>query len=251
MSTGKRIAVAAALATVFVGVAAGLSWTGVVPGGRALRFLAWSPEQLGEWDRANHARARLADFAAAPVPADAVVFLGSTDVERFPLATAFPGATTANRGVAGDTLRDVLARLDASLAGGPAAGFVVYAGGDDLRAGRPVATTRDDLARVLDALRERAPGAPIAIVGLFGDAVDAPSVLEDVRTWEIAAKRLAVQRGVAFVSLIRDGLSDRVGRAEPGAGTPGGGLTDDAYARIADAIRRDGGPTGALLAAPR
>lgn len=243
----RLVAILTASALALLGLAATLSWNGTLPGGRSLRSIAWSPERLATWDRAQHARARLDAFAANPVPAGAVVFLGSTDVEEFPLETAFPGVAAVNRGVVGDRIGDVIARLDASLAGAPAAGVVVVTGVEDLRDGRQVGDVRDDLGRLIDALLARDADTPIAIVGPLGAAHDLEPLMLHVRTYDIAAKRLAVLRGAAYVSLLRGELADRSGRVLS-TREAHGSFTPEAYDEIARAILRDGGAVGGLLA---
>jgi len=242
------------LAAAFVGILSlvvALSWTGALPGGWTLRGLVWGGAERANWERETHRAERLAQFRADrdQLPADSVVFLGSSTIERFPLAEIFPDRRCVNRGISGDTTADLLERLDDSLPTAKPAAFIINIGGNDLRREEQVAAVvRDRLVALLDELLARYPEAPITVIGLV-PAVDADEAeLYEFELYNIAARRAAVSRKLPFIVVQRGPLADAEGRLNAEFAADNYHLNAAGYRRLAEWILEDGGAAGRLLA---
>ena len=58
---------------------------------------------------------RIAQFSLMPAPTGRVVFLGDSIIEQGLWDGWFPGLPTLNRGIGGESIADVLARLDSAI----------------------------------------------------------------------------------------------------------------------------------------
>lgn len=99
----------------------------------------------------------------------AIVFLGDSHLEHFPVAELFPQLPVVNRGVSASTIEDVTRRVRFSCGPAPAL-IVVHVGINDLFKERPVERVEADLAALLDTLRSAYPAAPILLDELLPTA---------------------------------------------------------------------------------
>jgi lysophospholipase L1-like esterase len=242
------------LAAAFVGIlilVLAFSWTGVLPGGWTLRGLAWGGEERANWQRETHRDLRIEQFRAErdSLPADSVVFLGSSTIERFPLHEIFPDRRCVNRGINGDTTAELLERLDDSLPSAKPAAFIINIGGNDLRReGQVAAVVRDRLTQLLDELLGRYPEASITVIGLV-PAVNADEAeLYELELYNLAARRAAVSRKIPFIVVQRGPLAGPDGRLNPDFAADDYHLNAAGYRRLAEWILEDGGAAGRLLA---
>lgn len=97
---------------------------------------------------------------------DAALFLGSSSIRMWDIATSFADIRTVNRGFGGATTPDVLHYYPRLLPPAPPRAVIVYVGDNDLAAGgTPDAVTRN-LLTLLKKLRTDYPRAPIAFLSL-------------------------------------------------------------------------------------
>jgi lysophospholipase L1-like esterase len=160
--------------------------------------------------RADH----LAELDARPgrTPSDVVV-LGDSLVERAEWSELL-GRPILNRGISGDHVADVAARLAPALAA-PLRTVVLSVGVNDLFAGTPPAQVAAEHARLVAAIRALRPEARLVVVALlpvneallvpFGDPLAQAAVAETNRL----LARDAAAAGVAFVD-----PSPRLARAD-------------------------------------
>ncbi|HMQ74635.1 MAG TPA: GDSL-type esterase/lipase family protein [Flavobacteriales bacterium] len=99
----------------------------------------------------------------------AIVFLGDSHLEHYPLTEVFPRLPVVNRGVSASTIEDVTRRVRFSCGPAPAL-IVVHVGINDLFKRRPVERFGSDLAALLDTLRSAHPSAPILVDELLPTA---------------------------------------------------------------------------------
>ncbi len=99
----------------------------------------------------------------------AIIFLGDSHLEHYPLTEVFPGLPVVNRGVSASTVSDVMRRAGFSCGPSPAL-IVVHVGINDLFKGRPVDRIDADLTALLDALRSAHPSTPILLDELLPTA---------------------------------------------------------------------------------
>ena len=228
-----------------------LVWVDVLPGGWHLRGWVVPHAVRRAQEQAHHSAARLALFESerSTIPAGALVFLGSSTVEYFPLESSFPGRPVLNRGIAGESAGELLARLHASLPAAEPAAAILYGGSIDFRReGASPAEVSRRVKSVLLALKDRAPDLPIILLGILPERdMDAPFVARLILT-NRRLDALATEQAITFVSTER-----------PPIMTPGGSLAHEysvdrwhlnaaGYEHLTRWILMSAGPAAELLA---
>ncbi|WP_429427308.1 GDSL-type esterase/lipase family protein [Nocardia sp. GAS34] len=104
---------------------------------------------------------RTSQFAQLPAPTGRVVFLGDSITEGGLWQEWFPGVDCVNRGIGGDTIDNLLARLDTAI-DTPAAVFLLI-GTNDLGLGRSVDRVAADMRCLVREVRDRAGTAPLFV----------------------------------------------------------------------------------------
>jgi len=246
-----RLACAAALGGVALCAALALSWADALPGGWRLRGLVEPHAVRESRERALHLAARIRAFGAEDPAArrDAVVFLGSSTIERCPLDALFPGSRALNRGVGWARARDLAAHLDLLLAGVEPRAIVLYAGGPD-RVAAPLAVDEvlaaiGELAR---AVRAREPGTPVLLLGLLPSTGTRGPEAEALERIDRGIRRLAGELGVEHVPLRESDLVDPDQALRETLSTDGLHLTPEGYAILARRLRSAPEPFATLLA---
>lgn len=113
----------------------------------------------------------MARFAAQdadqPPPAHPVVFTGSSSVRMWAtLAADFPRQPVLNRGFGGSQLRDAIWYADQVAVRYQPRRIVLYAGDNDIDAGRTPEQVRDDFRAFVARIRRDLPGVPIAYLSI-------------------------------------------------------------------------------------
>ena len=146
-------------------------------------------------DRQN---ARTELFLRMRPDSNAIIFLGDSHTEYFPLQEIFPGLPVVNRGVSSSTSAQVLARAIGSC--GPAPSMIfVQAGINDLFQRIPVDGFEASMTDLLDTLHATFPEARIVLQSLL-PTMDA-GMDPDVRRCNEVLARLAIERNLAYVDL--------------------------------------------------
>jgi lysophospholipase L1-like esterase len=115
----------------------------------------WEPaiEQFEAADRAN------------PPPRGAVLFIGSSSIEKWKsLAADFPELKVINRGFGGSVIGDSTYFAGRIVAPYHPRAIVMYAGDNDLHEGLTPEQVRDEFVAFVQKVRAEDPGAPIAFV---------------------------------------------------------------------------------------
>ncbi len=238
-------------APLLLALALALAWYDVLPGGWRLRGWVQPHEQARAREQARYSAQRVALFAAenGQVAAGAVVFLGSSTIERFPLEELFPAALCLDRGIGSETATELLARLDASLPSAPPAAAVLYVGSMDFRhLGRPPRRVADLAAAVITDLRRRFADLPIALVGILPEREMPPEMTERLAATNAALAELCAATGCAFVPTDRPPISAAGGSLAPECAADDLHLNDAGYRALARWLVEEGGRTGELLA---
>src|SRR5690606_24801169 len=103
-----------------------------------------------------------AEDAAAPPPADPVVFTGSSSVRMWDtLAADFPNVHTLNRGFGGSQVRDSVHHADQVAVRYRPRQVLIYAGDNDINAGRTPHQVLADFSAFVDRLRRDLPDVRI------------------------------------------------------------------------------------------
>jgi len=108
-----------------------------------------------------------AEDASRPPPAHPVVFTGSSSVRMWgSLADDFPQVPVLNRGFGGSQVRDATWYADEIAIRYQPRRIVLYAGDNDIDAGRSPAQVRDDVRAFVARIRRDLPGVPIAYLAI-------------------------------------------------------------------------------------
>ena len=112
------------------------------------------------------ARFAAADSTAPPLPGG-VLFVGSSSIRMWEtLAADFPGVAVLNRGFGGSELEDVIRYADRIVFPYAPRLIVLYAGDNDLTAGKPPARVYADYRAFADSVRARLPAACLAYISI-------------------------------------------------------------------------------------
>lgn len=123
------------------------------------------PEQVSNavWE-ADMQRFEAAD-AQSPPPRGGVLFIGSSSIRFWDtLAQDFPGVPVINRGFGGSELRDSTWYADRIIVPYAPRQILIYAGDNDLNAGRTPQQLRADFIAFVERVRRDLPKAKIAYI---------------------------------------------------------------------------------------
>ena len=143
-------------------------------------------------------------FAAYPIQAGDVVFVGDSITAGAQWNELFPDVRVRNRGIGGDRTEDILARFD-PLTAGPASRVFLKIGTNDLGAGIDEATILENYERILDRFEREAPSTTVYVQSVLPRAASYRKLVESLNT-EIEA--LAAARDVEFIDLYPAFLAD-------------------------------------------
>jgi lysophospholipase L1-like esterase len=114
------------------------------------------------------------------------VFLGDSGTERWPLNEYFAGQDFVNRGIAGQTTHQILARFLADVVALRPLAVVVLAGSNDVAAGMTPSAIADNLVMMGDVARAHSVQPMFAsLLPVSGSAtkVRTPEAIQKVNTW--------------------------------------------------------------------
>ena len=174
---------------------------------------------------------------ALPARPGAVVFLGDSLTDRGAWSEIFDAKEIANRGIAGDTTADILARAPSIAAQQPAK-VLLLAGVNDLGAGEAIPTIAGRYGAILDTIHRASPTTvlvcqsalpvrpPLAPEGMTN---------ERIRALNEALRAVAAERSCAFVDVF-SALADASGALDATFTLDGVHLTGAGYVAWARAI---------------
>ncbi len=110
----------------------------------------------------SHYRQRLAFFRQMPDSKKEIVFIGNSITEAGEWQELVPKKNVKNRGISGDVIWGVLARLDEVLSAKPAKIFLLI-GINDMKRGVPVDTIAKNYQRIVERIRSTSPRTKLYI----------------------------------------------------------------------------------------
>ncbi|MCY3003428.1 MAG: GDSL-type esterase/lipase family protein [Planctomycetota bacterium] len=225
------------------------AWLDLLPGGWTLRRLAGRDEAAERYlARRNE---RLATFAGERAAPGAVVFLGSSTIERFPLVERFPGAPALNRGIGDELLEELDERLEASVPA-DAAAVVLYAGSVEFRERPPgnAAAIVRELGAFVARLRELRPQATVLVLGILPERAMPPERVTELRELNRQLAARARELGASFLTTDFAPLALPDGSLAELFSSDRLHLNADGYTELARAIGTPPSPLAGLLASP-
>ncbi len=211
------------------------AWFDLLPGGWRLRRALGRDEARASYER--HRAERLAHFAGETSPPGAVVFLGSSTMERFDLARWFPLATTLNRGLGNEPIADLDARLLASVPA-EARALVLYAGSVDFRrtGSESSSAIADRVDSLLERLVEQRPACELLLLGILPERGMPQDRVAALTRLNAHLADHARARGASFVDTGRPPLATDTGSLSESFSCDPMHLADEGYAVLADWI---------------
>lgn len=161
---------------------------------------ALDPVSSPEW--ANDMARFAAEDEDSPPPADPVVFTGSSSVRMWEtLATDFPGVPVLNRGFGGSQIRDAVHYADQVAIRYRPRMILLYAGDNDIDAGRRPQQVLDDFRAFVARVRRDLPDTPIAFIAIKPSPARAAQLPRQQRANALVAAEAARLDGVAFIDV--------------------------------------------------
>jgi lysophospholipase L1-like esterase len=147
----------------------------------------------------------IAAFQAADAtnrpPANCIIFVGSSSIRGWKtLAQDFPGLPVVNRGFGGSQLADSVNYADQLITAYHPREVVIYAGGNDINAGKAPELVFGDFAALVKKIRTGAPKAKIAYISVAPNPSRWAQV-EKVRKLNSLIEAYCRQHGYAFVNV--------------------------------------------------
>ncbi|WP_242113019.1 SGNH/GDSL hydrolase family protein [Luteimonas aquatica] len=153
-----------------------------------------------------------AEDGARPPPAHPVVFTGSSSVRLWTaLAEDFPGIPVLNRGFGGSQLRDAVWYADQVAVRYRPSRIVLYAGDNDINAGRTPEQVSADFRAFVARIRRDLPRVPIVLLAIKPSLARLPQLPAQQRANALLAADAAALPGVSFVDVATPML-DAAGR---------------------------------------
>jgi lysophospholipase L1-like esterase len=102
----------------------------------------------------------------SPFPKGGIVFVGSSTIRRWDLATSFPELRVLNRGLAGSEMTDVVRHVDRLVLKHEPRLVVVYAGDNDIAGGRLAEQVAVEFERFVRAVHTKLPQTRILYLAI-------------------------------------------------------------------------------------
>ena len=139
---------------------------------------------------------------ANPPPRGGVVFVGSSSIRFWTtLAQDFPGVDVVNRGFGGSEIRDATRYASRIIAPHKPRLVVLYAGDNDLMAGRSPRQVEQDFVAFVDRVRRQVPRARIAFIAIKPSPSRAHLLDRVHDANRRIARAAATRKGVDFIDI--------------------------------------------------
>lgn len=122
-----------------------------------------APAQLDKWEKTIAAFE--AEDKAAPPPANAVLFVGSSSIRLWDLKKSFPELPAINRGFGGSQMSDVVKYASRIVLPYQPRAIVLYEGDNDLAAKETPAEVAADFDALRKVIRAELPETPLIVIG--------------------------------------------------------------------------------------
>ncbi len=149
-------------------------------------------------------------FEIMPKDSTDILFIGDSHIEYCHWAELFPSAKIKNRGLAGDVIQGVSARLDEALAPMPSKIFLMI-GTNDLYFGHSVDQLLEDYEVLIQKIKQKAPESRIYIHSIPPSLGQTQLSNNDIRYCNDKLHELAKYHSLVFINIF-DLLKDLDGK---------------------------------------
>jgi lysophospholipase L1-like esterase len=125
---------------------------------------AWAQQSADRWEK--YVAAFEAADLASPPPKGEIVFVGSSTMRRWDVASSFPDLKIINRGIDGTEISDALRYVDRLVLRYEPRLVVLYAGDNDISVGRLSEQVSVDFERFVRVVHAKLPQTRILYVGI-------------------------------------------------------------------------------------
>lgn len=129
----------------------------------ATAFLA--QDKVDRWEK--DIAAFEAKDKASPPPQNEIVFVGSSSIRMWKTAEAFPDLQVINRGFGGSQIADAVKYADRIILPYKPRIVVVFAGGNDINAGKTPERVADDFKALVRKIHAALPKTKVCFISLF------------------------------------------------------------------------------------
>lgn len=188
-----------------------------------LRLILSAPLLISAWRVANAAKERSweaaiakfeeADKAQLPAPGG-VVFVGGSSIRLWDLKESFPDQTLINRGFGGSQLIDSVHYADRIINKYRPRLVVVYAGDNDLAAGKSAEQVRDDYRALVAKIHAALPETKIVFLAIKPSIARAKLIETQKKTNQMIADDIARNPRLVFLD-VGTPLLDADGKPRP------------------------------------
>ena len=154
--------------------------------------------QSGQWE--GDIAAFEAKDRVSPPPKGCIVFVGSSSIRLWKtLSQDFPGLPVVNRGFGGSQLADSVNFADRIIIPYSPRQVVIYAGGNDINAGKSPEVVYGDFVALVAKLRSRLPRARLAFISCQASPSRWAQV-EKIRQFNSQVESYCRSHGVTFIN---------------------------------------------------
>ncbi len=154
--------------------------------------------------RSEHWQQRYALFKEelSSVPKNGILFLGDSITEEFPLGTYFPDSPIINRGIGGDSIDGVIARLELSAIQPRPAKLFLMIGINDIGADQSVAYMRQKYIELFSLIQSGLPQTQFYVQSLLPCTEEwSKSMTDQVREINQFLQKICREKSIPFIDL--------------------------------------------------
>ncbi len=147
---------------------------------------------------------RESQFRMLPNPKGEICFLGDSITDGCNWTELTGNMKVTNRGIGGDTAEGVLKRIDEVTAGKPAKVFLMIGTNDLAWAGKTVPETRDNIAKIIEAIQLQSPATKIylqSVLPVIDGMVD-KFQNKNITPLDAELVKVAAEKKVTYVDLV-------------------------------------------------
>lgn len=168
--------------------------------------IAFAADPFAKWEK-SIAAFEQADKQQAP-PSEPVLFIGSSSIRLWDVATSFPGLNTLNRGFGGSTIADSSHFFDRIIKPYQPKVIVLYAGDNDISKGLSPQEVFEDFKSLAQKISVSLPGTPLIYIAIKPSIKRKNLWPEMKQSNDLIAKFCAQQPNLEFADIAKPMLDN-------------------------------------------